>query len=610
MTNRRGDKQTRRAGALLAGTALAALTGASGWAQDPPNPQRNAYFGDLHVHSGNSFDAASSGITVEPEQAYRFARGEEVEYQGRMVRRNAPLDFLAVTDHSEYMGVLREARDPAGPFADTDWPRILASNDPEDRAKARQIMQSGFYDVPPVEELNTHDTKRRNWLRVIELADRYNDPGTFTTFAAYEWSPTPNGGHHHRNVIFLGPGYPDVPFSSIDSPRPQDLWAFADAQRAAGNDVVLIPHNPNLSGGITFSYTDVDGNEIDRDYAEMRARNERIVEVTQVKGTSETHPTLSPADPFADFEIMDHWWPNEREWAEPGGSYARDAYARGLEIAARTGVNPLMFGMIGSSDFHNAMSATEEDNFPGALGGGDSQADPAALFARFNTLWNMPTIRIGASGVAGVWAEENTRESIFNALKRCEVFATSGPRIQARLFAGWSFEDGLIDEPDWLETAYDEGVPMGGDIVGAAGSGPLEFLVEAMKDPNGANLDRIQIVKVWYEDGESREKVFDVAWAGDRVPARDGLVPPIGSTVDLATATYANDIGAARLSGQWADPEFDPSEPAVYYARVIEIPTPRWTTYLAVRSGVDLPDAVPATLQERAWTSPVFYTPG
>jgi hypothetical protein len=593
--------------------AIAALAAAGAQAQaaaqEPRNPLRNAYFGDLHVHSGNSFDSASVGITVQPEEAYRFARGETVEYMGRQVRRNATLDFLAVTDHSEYMGVLREIVEPDGPFTDTDWPRIFASTEPADVAERRRIMASGFYDNPPVEELITAGVKRRNWEAVIELADRYYEPGTFTTFAGYEWSPTPDGGHHHRNVIFRGPGYPDVPFSSIDSPRPQDLWAYADAQRAIGNDVVLIPHNPNLSGGITFSYEDVDGNEIDRDTAEMRARNERLVEVTQVKGTSETHPALSPEDPFADFEIMDHWRPNAQAWAEPGGSYARDAYARGLAIAARTGINPFMFGMIGSSDFHNALAGTEEDNFPGALGGGDSQADPAELFGRMNALWNMPTIKIGASGLAGVWAEANTRDAIFDALERREVFATSGPRLQVRLFASWGYREGLIADADWLATAYAEGVPMGGDLVGGEPVSP-RFLVEAAKDPMGANLDRIQIVKVWRDNDESREQVFDVVWSGDRTPGLDGTVPSVGSTVDVAAAAYTNDIGAAILRGEWTDPEFDADEPAVYYARVLEIPTPRWTTYLAARNGLAPPDSVPAAIQERAWTSPVFFTPG
>jgi hypothetical protein len=593
----------------LIGAVLAVLAVAGADAQQA-NPLRNVYFGDLHVHSGDSFDSASVGITMQPEEAYRFARGEAVDYMGRTVRRRATLDFLAVTDHSEYMGVLREIVTPGGPFADTDWPRIFASDAPEDVARRREIMASGFYDNPPVEELDTQDIKRRNWLKVIELADRYYEPGVFTTFAGYEWSPTPNGGHHHRNVIFRGPGYPDIPFSSIDSPRPQDLWAFADSQRAVGNDVVLIPHNPNLSGGITFSYEDVDGEEIDRDYAEMRARNERLVEVTQVKGTSETHPAISPDDPFADFEIMDHWRPNEQAWAEPGGSYVRDAYARGLEIAARTGVNPFTFGLIGSSDFHNAISGTEEDNFPGALGGGDSQADPAELFERMNALWNMPTIRIGASGIAGVWAEANTREAIFDALKRREVFASSGPRLQVRLFAGWRYREGMIDDPDWLAAAYAGGVAMGGDLLGGAGEGAPRFLVEASKDPNGANLDRIQIVKVWRADGESRERVFDVAWSGDRARGPDGAVAPVGDTVDVAAARYTNDIGAAILRGEWVDPEFDADEPAVYYARVLEIPTPRWTTYLAARNGLAPPDTVPGAIQERAWTSPVFYTPG
>jgi hypothetical protein len=591
--------------ALIAAAAAAELA----LAQDDgaPNPTRNAYFGDLHVHSGNSFDSASQGITIAPEEAYRFARGEAVEYLGRPVQRKAALDFLAVADHAEYMAVYNQARDPNGPFAATDWPRILASTATDDVAAARRIVATGFRGGDVIEEFLTDDVKRTNWQAVIELADRYNEPGVFTAFAGFEWSPTPDGRHHHRNVIFPGPEYPDAPFSALDSTRPHDLWAYAEANRAAGIDSVLIPHNPNLSGGLAFSYDTVDGRPIDADYAETKARNEPLVEITQLKGTSETHPELSPGDPFADFEIIEHFSAGVR--AAPAGGYVRDAYARGLEIAARTGVNPFAFGLVGSSDTHSALSGSEEDNYVGQLGPGDDPTDPAQLLTRFNPILNMPIIRISASGLTGVWAEENTRESIFAALKRKEVFATSGPRLQVRLFAGWSYPERLIDQASWLETAYAEGVPMGGDIASGAGEDGPRFLVEAVKDPNGANLDRVQIVKVWRDGEDSHEKVFDVAWSGDRAPGEDGLVPPVGSTVSAEAATYTNDIGSARLAAEWRDPEFDASQSAVYYARALEIPTPRWTTYLAVRSGQPLPDVVPSAIQERAWTSPIFYKP-
>ncbi len=567
---------------------------------------RRAYFGELHIHSGNSFDAANGGTLIDPRQAYRFARGEAVEYRGRMVQRKAALDFLAVTDHSEYMGVFRMARGPNAGLVAEEWREILANPTPENAQRRREIMQSGFYDNPPVEALISPAIKQEVWQEVIQNADDFYEPGEFTTFAAYEWSPTPNGGHHHRNVIFRGPDYPDAPFSSIDSPDPELLWAYADRNRQAGIDSVLIPHNPNLSGGITFSYTRLNGEPMDADYAEIRARNERLVEVTQVKGTSETHPELSPGDPFADFELLEHYRGPVR--GPLGGAYARDAYGRGLEIADRIGVNPFTFGLVGASDYHTAMSGTEEDNFTGALGQ-DDVTDPQRLFNTFVGLWNQPLVKIGASGITGVWADENTREAIFDALKRREAFATSGPQIQVRLFAGWDYADDILEHEDWPARAYQGGVPMGGDLAAGGDASPV-FIVEAAKDPRGANLDRIQIVKVWLQDGAHREQVFDVVWSGERQPAADGLVPAVGSTVDVAAATYTNDIGSATLHARWTDPGFDPAQAAVYYARAIEIPTPRWSTYLAVEHGLETPDVVPETLQERAWTSPIFYHPG
>lgn len=601
---------------LLAGVGAAALAAASAHAQTDAAPQRHAYFGDLHLHTGNSFDAASVGITMTREEAYRYAQGEAIEYMGRMVQRRQPLDFLAITDHSEYMGVLPALRDPDGPFPD-----LHAQLEAEGGAAAggmrptgglmARIMSSGFRSNPPepVAELATAQVTEAQWSSVVADADRYNRPGEFTAFAGYEWSPTPDGNHYHRCVIFLGPEYPDRAFSSQDSMKARDLLTWIEEQRAAGADSVVIPHNPNLSGGLTFADSDEEGGPMTRDLAEMRARNELLAEVTQIKGTSETHPTLSPDDPFANFEIVRHVQQGEERPIE--GSYIRDAYGRGLEIAARVGVNPFAFGLVGDTDSHASLSNNEEDNYVGSLGENDDPVRAEELLTRHNPVLSGPTAVISASGITGVWAEENTRQSIFAALQRKETFATSGPRILVRMFAGWSYPADLISQDDWVSAAYAEGVPMGGDLIGAGvDGGAPRFVVQAHKDAQGANLDRVQIVKVWLDGEESREKVFDVAWSDGRSPDASGAVPAVGDTVDVTTAGYTNDIGAATLETVWTDPEFDPSEAAVYYARVIEIPTPRWTTHLAVRNGLPLPETLPATLQERAWTSPIFYTPG
>jgi hypothetical protein len=575
----------------------------------PQNPDREAFFGDMHLHTAYSFDAIASGTGTTPEDAYRYARGETVEYMGRPVRRGRPLDFLAVTDHSEYLGVPFDATDPNGPLAGTRWPDAIANVDGDTLGYMGLFSPSAFRgSEPPIEELLTERLLTSNWQREIDAAERFNDPGRFTTLVAYEWSPMPGGAHLHRNVIFRGPDYPDRPFSSLDSQRPEDLWSYVEGLRERGIDSVLIPHNSNLSQGLMFATTDSAGDPITREYAMRRLTNERLVEIAQNKGTSEARPEFGAPDEFADFELV--VLPAEVD-ADPAGGYVRHALARGLEIEAAIGVNPFRFGLIGSSDFHSGTSSTEEDNFTGALGRSDDVQHPAEVLTRVNPLSRATATTFSAGAITGVWAESNTREAIFDALKRREAFATSGTRIRVRFFAGTAFEDDFVERPDWVAAAYSEASPMGADLPRLANTdGPLQIAVHATRDPDGANLDRIQIVKIWREAGEAHEAIFDVVWSGDRVrdPAT-GQLPPVGDTVELSTASYTNTIGAAQLSTVWTDDEFDPSSPAVYYARVLEIPTPRWSTYLAVRSGEPLPDNVPLTLQERAWTSPVFYDP-
>ncbi len=579
-------------------------------AVEPAPASRFAWFGDLHLHTGYSFDAAASGTNTTPDDAYRYARGESVEYLGRDVQRLIPLDFLAVTDHAEYLGVANEVADPDGRFANSEWPARLAAVAEDTLGYLGLFSPSAFRgSAPPIDEFLDDQLIRTNWQRQIDAAERYYEPGTFTTLVGFEWSPMPGGAHLHRNVIFRGPDYPLLPYSALDSARPEDLWSYVETLRAGDIDSVLIPHNSNMSQGLMFATTDSFGDPITAAYAERRILNERLVEIAQNKGTSETRPEFSPADEFAGFELLDL---AAEEGADPAGGYLRQALARGLEIEEQIGVNPFVFGIIGSTDFHSGVSSTEENNFPGGLGRSDDIADPERVLNEINPIARAPSTIFTAGALTGVWAEANTRESIFAALQRREAFATSGSRLRLRMFAGWEFEAGLTETDDWVQQAYEAGYAMGADLPdrGADSAAPFRLLVQAVKDPDGANLDRIQIVKISRANGMPREEIFDVAWSDGRVPdPSTGRLPPVGDTVDLSSATYSNDIGAVELKAEWVDDDFDPAVPAIYYARALEIPTPRWSTYLAVRNGLEVSAAVPATLQERAWSSPVFYSP-
>jgi len=569
--------------------------------------ERSAFFGDLHLHTSLSFDAAASGVTTTPEDAYRFAKGQPVQYLGRTVKRNRPLDFLAVTDHGEYLGIALEAADPDGLFADTDWPATLGQANGNVLQFMSRFSASGFRGTAPaIAEFVTEPLITSHWQRVKAVAQRHYQPGTFTSLIAYEWSPMPGGAHLHRNVIFRGPDYPQRPFSALDSPNPEDLWTYVEALREQDIASVLIPHNANMSQGMMFADSDAYGDPITQDYARRRVTNERLVEIAQNKGTSETRPEFGAPDEFAGFELLS--LANENG-ADPAGGYVRPALGRGLEIEDRIGINPFRFGFIGSSDFHSGIPATEEDNFPGALGVSDDMSQPATVLNEINPVANAPSAVFSAGALTGLWAEENTRESLFSALQRREAFATSGTRIRVRLFAGQDFDADLLDNPDWVSRAYAQGVPMGADIPPLDRNKPLQLVMHAVKDPQGANLDRIQVIKIWREGDVVQEQVIDVAWSGRREPDTQGRLPVVGNTVDLNTAAYTNSIGASQLAAVWTDPDHDPDQSAIYYARVLEIPTPRWSTYLAVRHDLPLSTAVPATIQERAWTSPVFYTP-
>jgi len=612
--------------------ALAALLVlAAGCAREsPPEPPRTAapaqpaasapasrvFWGDLHVHSRYSFDSFSLGNrALGPEDAFRFARGEAVRaHTGELAQLRRPLDFLMVSDHAEFLGVLPRLAERDAALLDSElgrrWSQYLADGNVQ-AIVADYVDLIGRGEKPTA--LNEPFTSSV-WQELNAIAERFNEPGRFTAFIGYEWTSMIAGANLHRNVVFRDGAARTgqaLPFSALDSTDPEALWAFLERyERATGGAAIAIPHNGNLSNGAMFADLTVSGKPLDAAYARVRARREPVYEVTQVKGDGEAHPLLSPEDEFADFETWDQG-DITMQPKQPGmlaGEYARSALRKGLGWQVRLGANPFRFGMIGSTDSHTTLSTADDDNFFGKFP--DSEPSPERLGNRMaGRLWE--NWRLAASGYAAVWAAENTREALFDALVRREVYATTGPRITVRFFGGWDFTAADLAEPDYARRAYARGVPMGGELPRSRADGIPRFLVAAAKDPLGANLDRIQIVKAWAEaDGTTHERVFDVALSdGRRVDPATGHAPRLASSVDPETASYRNDSGAAELSTVWEDPDFDPGTRAAYYARVIEIPTPRWTAYDRARFGV-LPGAeVPLETTERAYTSPIWYTP-
>jgi len=582
------------------------------------------FWGDTHHHSSFSVDAGMMGCTLDPETSFRFARGEEViSNTGQRVRLSRPLDFLNVSDHAEFIGLpdMLAKADPtllANPTAKR-WYDMM-------QAGGREASQAGIEAILAIfkrdEVYKDPKITRNMWERVTAIATKYNEPGKFTAFNGFEWTSAPGMGNNlHRAIIFRdGPERANqvVPFSAFDSENPEDLWKYmANYEQKTGGQILAIPHNGNLSNGRMFALADMLGNLLTRDYAERRSRWEPLMEVTQSKGTGETHPFLSTDDEFADFEIwdfgnmMDPTEPKKKEMLQ--FEYARSALKNGLMLEAKLGVNPYKFGMIGSTDTHTAMTTVDEDNFFGKLP--SSEPSPERWSEPFiNGADKKPVASawmIGASGLAGVWARENTRESLFDAMQRKEVYGSTGPRITVRLFAGWDFQADEVEAPDFAAQGYKRGVPMGGDLKSApAGKAPT-FMVRAMRDPEGGNLDRIQIIKGWLDaKGEVHERIYDVAVSDGRKIGADGRCKtPVGNTVDVPNATYKNTIGDALLTAYWKDPEFDAKQRAFYYVRVIQIPTPRWTAYDQKRFGIKMADYVPMTVTERAYTSPVWYTP-
>ena len=608
---------------------------------------RNVYFGDTHVHSSWSADAGNMGNRrIGPDEVYRFARGETVTaHNGQPVRLKRPLDFFLLSDHAEYLGVMN--------MLDQDDPILLATETGRRWSKWRKngehlkvFAEFGVALLQGVDAIRSDAVEETNWSRVVANADRWNEPGTFTAFIGYEWTSTPGGKNLHRNVIIADDASRAgqvIPTSSVKDPTPESLWAWMGEYEAkTGGRVLAIPHNSNVSGGLMFALKDSEGTALTRAYAVERARREPLVEVTQYKGDSEAHSFLSPNDEFADYETWDRGALGlaGHEDAYYEFEYARPALKNGLVLEAAVGVNPFKFGLIGSTDAHTGLATAGEDNFWGKStrteaaperwktplfpeppeGSVDPSGMPdAALeaFAEQTEAVQWYEWEMAASGYAAVWATENTRAAIFDAMRRRETYATTGPRMTVRFFGSFGFEEGDEATPDLAKLGYEKGVPMGGDLTAADRAkvrgwrkAPT-FLVAALRDPEGANLDRVQIVKGWVDGrGRKQERIYDVAVSGDRRIDRKGRAEAaVGSTVDVENATWTNTIGANSLTAFWKDPDFDAEERAFYYVRVIEIPKPRWTAYDAKVFGTEMPAEVPMTTQDRAYTSPIWYTP-
>jgi len=587
------------------------------------------YWGETHLHSANSTDAIGAGNRLGPEDAMRFARGDEVvASSGQPARLGRALDFVVLTDHAEGLGVgvelLKGNPTLMADAAAKRWHDMMVAGGEKAQQVGVEIPQalaSGALPEVLQDPKVLVPLAKTVWAENNAIAERFYEPGRFTTLIGYEWTSVPNGNNLHRNVIFRdGKDKTDqiIPFSSMQSEDPEKLWeALESYERKTGGRVLAIPHNGNLSNGRMFALVDFAGEPLTPKYAAKRARWEPLYEVTQIKGDGEAHPQLSPNDELAGYGI--EGWDNgnltlqELETPEMrSGEYAREALKRGLELEARLGANPFKFGMVGSTDAHTGLTGIEEDNFWGKQTPYEPSPERALHVSKELNGVTRYAWQYLAGGRAAVWATENTREAIWDALERKEVYGTTGSRIRVRFFGGWDFEAQDAERRDVAAIGYSKGVPMGSDLARGPAGGAPSFLVSASRDPLGANLDRVQVIKGWVDDeGVLREKVYDVAWGDSarRKPGKNGKLPPVGNTVNVEQATWTNTIGDPDLSAVWKDPDFDPGERAVYYVRVVEIPTPRWTAYDAQRFGLDLPDQVPMTTTERAYTSPIWYTP-
>lgn len=595
-----------------------------------PYPAKNfpdrVYFGDTHLHTSYSTDAGMIGNTLGPEEAYRFARGEQVKSStGVAVKLGRPLDFLVISDHAENLGLAPAIAGSNPELLKNSWGKqqhdLVKKGDLESITAAyMNWMKATGERKDPLKEQTA--LSKTMWSNLTTAAEKYNEPGRFTALIGFEWTSMPNGNNLHRNVIFRDAkdkADQIIPISCYDTEDPEELWKWMAAyEQKTGGKLLAIPHGSNLSNGLLFDdVTLTTRKPLTREYAEQRMKWEPLYEVTQMKGDAETHPTLSPNDEFSNYERWDRG-SFGREAKTPDmlpREYTRETYKRGLAYEAKLGVNPFKFGMVGSTDAHTSLSTTQEDNFFGKVVIIEPSADPI----RFDEVVagrpapegaQMYARETSASGLAAVWANGNTREALWDAMARKEVYATTGTRLTVRVFGGFDFTAADLDRSDFAEYGYQGGVPMGGDLKNAPAGKAPSFLIRSMRDVDGANIDRIQVIKGWLDaDGKTQEKVHDVAWSGGRKPGADGKLPPVGNTVDVKAATYSNSIGAPFLTAFWKDPDFDPALRAFYYVRVVEIPTPRWTTYDAKIFGVALPKDVPASIQDRAYTSPIWFTP-
>jgi len=594
------------------------------------NYPTHVYFGDTHHHTANSGDAFMAGDRLTPEQSYRFARGEEViSSTGIPVKLSRPLDFLVVSDHAEGLGVMLQVYDGNPVFASDPtlarWGKAMKAGGEEAAKTMRELVsaQANNKLPPPIKDPKVVGPIMKSvWRQYLDTAEKYNDPGRFTAMIGFEWTSVPGGNNLHRNVLFRDnkdKAGQVMPFSAWQSEDPEKLWAWMEKyEQKTGGHVLAIPHNANLSNGRMFEAVDFAGKPMTKDYAERRARWEVLQEVMQTKGNSETNPLISPNDEFANFGVAGWEYGNLTLEGSPltkemmPTNYLRSGLLQGLVHESKLGVNPFKFGMIGGTDVHNSLTSIEEDNFFGKHV--NQEPSPHRWdhvskqgFGKTRYTWHYL-----AAGYAVVWATENTREAIWDAMKRKEVYGTSGTRLTLRFFGGWDYQPADLQNRNFAWVGYQKGVPMGGDLRGADGGRAPGFRVVAMKDPLGANLDRIQVVKGWLDvNGDTHEHVYDVAWSdpAHRKPGADGKVPAVGNTVDVKNATWTDTIGASDLIAVWKDPQFDPKQSAFYYVRVLQIPTPRWTAYDARYFNEQMGKEVTMQLQDRAYSSPIWYTP-
>jgi len=583
------------------------------------------FFGDTHLHTSYSTDAGLFGATIGPDEAYRFAKGEVVvSSTGVRTRLLRPLDFLVVADHAENLGLAPMMSESDPELLKSDWGRKIHELYKAGKLGEAYAMWGDGVTKRTDPLAGNEELIRSMWERVTTAAEQHNLPGSFTALIGYEWTSSPGGSNLHRNIIFRDDkDHADrvIPFSVYDSDDPEDLWKWLAAyEEKTGGRVLALAHNGNLSNGLMFDdVTYTTQKPLTRDYAERRMRWEPLYEVTQMKGDGETHPSLSPTDEFADFETWDKGsFASPKQPGMISREYAREAFKRGLQYEEQLGANPFKFGIIGSSDSHTGLATTTEDNFFGKVSAVEPSADPIRFDEMVTGFLPDPEGRdyaiyhrsASASGLAGVWARENTREAIWDAMKHKEVYATTGTRLRVRVFGGWDFEADEVNRWDFAKEGYTRGVPMGGDLHSPPDGAAPVMMIRSIRDPDGANLDRVQVIKGWLDsDGNTHENVYDVVWSDDRIPRADGKLPAVGNTVNVEDATFTNSIGEPMLFGYWKDLDFDASQRAFYYVRVLEIPTPRWTVYDAKFFGVKLPQDVPTAIQERAYTSPIWYTP-